>query len=136
MNALIAPILWILDRLRGLHQSRRRLQVMVHRGVFLGHGSPIYYFVKATNLSDSRDVEITHVWFATNPPVHLLIPERPLPSRLRPDETWEGWIDVSLLSHPNAERLCRVQLSTGTVVKSRLNSKVPQVGFVAGGGNR
>jgi len=79
-------VLEITDRLRAFQQARQRLRVLVHRG-FL-HGGPVpFYFVKVTNLSSARDVVITHVWFEAAPPVHLLLEERPLPKRLRPDET-------------------------------------------------
>jgi hypothetical protein len=94
------------------------------------------YFVKVTNLSRSREVEITHVWFEGEPPIHVLNPARPLPARLRLDETYETWMPASALRGVSAaERLGRVQLSTGKVVKARLNKRVPPVGFVAGSGS-
>ena len=79
-------VLEITDRLRAFQQARQRLRVLVHRG-FLQGGPVPFYFVKVTNLSSARDVVITHVWFEAAPPVHLLLEERPLPKRLRPDET-------------------------------------------------
>ena len=97
--------------------------------------SPKHYFMKVMNLSRSREIEITHVWFETKPPVHILNPDRPLPARLRLDETFETWIPVSFVSTAsNVERLGRVQLSNGKIVKSRLDKHVPPVGAVAGGG--
>jgi hypothetical protein len=96
-----------------------------------------YYFIKITNLSHNREIEITHVWFEVDPPVHLLLPERPLPARLRPDETWEGWVNAAALAKvPNVESLGRVRLANGKTVKSRRNKDVPPFGFVAGAGNR
>jgi AAA ATPase domain len=84
----------------------------------------------------SREIEITYLWFETNPPVHILNPDRPLPTRLRLDETFETWVPVAALPNvPNVERLGRVSLSNGKVVKSRLNSAVPPVGNVAGPGS-
>jgi hypothetical protein len=90
-----------------------------------------------TNLSRDRGVEVTHVWFDTEPPVHVLLAERPLPVRLRSDESWETWVEAGKLwdrpsvaspSHP--ETLARVRLSSGKVVKSRPNRHVPSMGFV------
>ena len=93
--------------------------------------------MKVTNLSRSREIEITHVWFETDPPVHVLNPDRPLPARLRLDETLETWISVSELPTAlNVERLGRIRLSSGKVVKSRLNKRVPPIGMVAGGGSK
>jgi hypothetical protein len=70
----------------------------VHRGYFQGGPFP-FYFVKVTNQSSARDVVITHVWFEAAPPVHLLLKERPLSKRLRPDETSEAWIPAADLAH-------------------------------------
>lgn len=103
----------------------------------MGQAPPYFYFVKVTNLSQSRDIEITHVWFATEPPVHLLLPERPLPARLRPDETWEGWVDAAAVAHASKiERAGRVRLASGKTVKSRPNKGVPPIGYIAGQGTR
>jgi hypothetical protein len=141
----LGPLLWILDRLQSFQQTRRRVRVLVHQAVFFSadpstgsvKGSAPHYFVKVTNLSPSREIEITHVWFDAKPPVHLLIPERPLPARLRPDATWEGWVNASALAHAsNIEQLGRVRLASGKVVKSRRNKDVPPVGYVAGPGTR
>jgi hypothetical protein len=130
----VGPALWLADRLRGLQQHRRRVRVLVHRAVFLPD-SREQYFMKVTNLSPSREVEITHAWFATQPPAHILNPDRPLPARLKLDQTFETWIAVSdVPAAANTERLGRVQLSTGKVMKSRPNKQVPPVGMVAGGG--
>jgi hypothetical protein len=129
-------ILWILDLFRSSQQSRRKVSVLVHQAKFVG-GSMPYYFVKVTNLSPTRETEITHVWFDTDPPVHLLSPDRPLPARLRPDETWEAWVEVaSLVGASNVERLARVRLPSGKVVTSRPNKNVPPIGYVAGSGSR
>ena len=133
----VGPTLWAIDGLRSLQQNRRRVRVLVHLGFFVGQAPPYFYFVKITNLSQGRDIEITHVWFATSPPVHLLLPERPLPARLRPDETWEGWADAAALAHAsNVERSGRVRLANGKTVKAKPNKDVPPVGYVAGKGTR
>jgi hypothetical protein len=96
-----------------------------------------YYFVKVVNLSRQRTIQITHVWFETNPRLDLLIPERPLPAWLRPDEEWEGWVNAAGLPHDQkVEWLGRVRLSSGKVIKSRLNKDVPPRGYVSGAGSR
>jgi hypothetical protein len=85
----------------------------------------------------SADVEITHIWFATQPPVHLLNPDRPLPTRLRPSETFETWVAAAQVPKVvGVERLGRVLLSHGKPIHSRLNKIVPPIGFVAGSGSR
>jgi len=54
-------------------------------------------FVKMTNLSPRRPITITHVWFATNPEVDVVNPDRPLPKTLGLDEQWEAWVPISTL---------------------------------------
>lgn len=139
----VAPVLWTLDQLRGLSQRRRRLKVLVHTAVMVGADgqptSPPCYFIKATNLSGEREVEITHIWFDSDPPLHVLNEHRPLPARLKLDETFETWVPVASVPGAGpgtAERLVRVKLSSGSVVKGRPNKTVPPVGHVAGGGTR
>jgi hypothetical protein len=122
---------WVADHLL----NRRRVSVLVHKGSWLPR-SESHYFVKVTNLSSKRDVEITHVWFEGDPPVYTVGTYRPLPQRLRPDETWEGWVKAIDLAHATEiERSARVRV-TGKrkVVESRRNEDVPPVGNVAGSG--
>ena len=89
------------------------------------------FFVNATNTTD-HDLELTHIWFSTEPATHVTQPARPLPKRLRPQETWETWIPVHNLP-PNtldqAQFLARGRLSTGDVVKSPPNDTVPGEGL-------
>ena len=133
----LGPLLWIIDSLRSLQQNRRRVGALVHLGFFVGQAPPYFYFMKVTNLSQSRDIEITHVWFAASPPVHLLMPERPLPARLRPDEAWEGWVNAEALAHTaEVERSGRVRLANGKTLRSRRNKDVPPIGYIAGQGTR
>jgi hypothetical protein len=109
---------------------------LVHRAIFLPE-SPEHYFVKVVNLSPSREIEITHIWFDTDPQVYIDNPARPLHARLRPDETFETWVPVAAVPDvPNVERLGRVRLSSGNTVKSQLNNDVPPVGSVAGPGSQ
>jgi hypothetical protein len=116
--------------------SERRVRVTVHRAFFVGRPSSPAYFVNVTNLSRDREVEVTHVWFDTQPRVHVLRPERPLPKRLRPDESWETWIECGNLPDAVNEypyQLARVRLSTGEVFSSVENVGVPEEGEVPGG---
>jgi hypothetical protein len=146
------------DRLRKYQQARRRVSVLVHEGVFgPGYGAtaltmsldntsvPVtgtggtpedsrYYFVKVTNRRD-RPIEITHAWF-TSAPRDLLMtfPPRPLPIRLAPDATWEGWVNAASLPGTPEEvaRSGRVRIAgKKRLVKSRPNGDVPEVGRVA-----
>ena len=118
-----------------LYGDRRRLRLTVHRA-FFSNTNRECYFVNATNLSKSRDVEITHVWFEGKRQVPILQVDRPLPKRLKPDETWETWIEVERLTPDvlaNVFILARARLSTGSIIKSKKNEDVPSTGTVPGG---
>jgi hypothetical protein len=150
--------LWVLDRVRAFHQTRRRVRVLVRDGFFM-HGigaSPLttppnvltsppatgyasgrqevvrYYFMKVTNLSADREIELTHAWF-TGAPGEMLLTRRPLSVRLAVDETWEGWLNAATLAHVrNVERSGRALIAgRRRPIKSRLNKGVPPVGYVA-----
>ena len=140
----LGSVLGIADRLLSVILKRRRVKVLVHEAVFLGQdpatgailGSEPHYFMKVTNISEGRDIEITHVWYEGNPQVSLLGHIRPLPARLRPDETWEDWVRVADVAHiPEVAQAGRVRLSNTKVVKSRPNKDVPPVGRIAGSGS-
>ena len=110
---------------------------MVHRAILLDNNTQCY-FINAMNLSRDREIEVTHVWFESNPPVHVLNPHRPLPKRLRPEESWETWVEVSHLNQYSDDEvytLARARLSTGKIVKSKQNRNVPPIGAVPGGPN-
>ena len=114
--------------------TRRRLRFTAHRAAFLTTGRQAFFFT-ATNLSTDREIELTHVWLASSPPIAALQPERPLPKRLKPDETWETWIYVESVPidlHERFVMLARARLSTGKVVPATLNSDVPPIGHVPG----
>lgn len=158
MTQSLGPLLSILGCLQDFLDNRQRVSVLVHQAFFMGEigATPLttppsllsslpvtgvggdialnrYYFVKVTNVSKGRDICITHVWFDGDPPVHLLMPERSLPARLRPDEIWEGWVNAAALAHiSNGERSGRVRLAGRTkTVRSRLDKDVPPRGYVA-----
>ena len=112
-----------------------KLRFTVHRAFFVPNG-PECFFLNATNLTAGSDLEVTHVWIATSPEVHVIQRDRPLPKRLKPQETWETWIRVDQV--PATERdtvfdLARARLSTGEIVRSRRNDGVPSYGTVPGG---
>lgn len=125
----------VLDLLTGALFGARRLRVRVHIARFLP-SDDMAVFVKVVNLSTSRDVEITHVWIASEPNVQILNVDRPLPVRIKPDETWETWFplrDTPAALIDKLFRLVRVQLSSGAIFKSKENKAVPEFGHVAGG---
>jgi hypothetical protein len=125
----------VLDPLGSLYGDRRIVRFTVHRAFFQRSGRECF-FLNVANLSRNREIEITHLWFETLPPIPALEPDRPLPKRLKPDESWETWIDVRRL--PEASRnlafqLGRLRLSSGTVIKSKKNRNCPPQGTVPGG---
>lgn len=118
----------------GANLLQRRLRLTVHIAYFLYNGAECC-FINATNLS-LRDVEITHIWFECEPQIHVFQRDRPLPKRLKPDETWETWLRVDRLpSHiyQNPHKLARARLSTGKIIESQKNDNVPPQGLVPGG---
>jgi hypothetical protein len=118
--------LWFLDRVRVVHQQRRRVRVRVHSAYFVDGEVP-YLFINVVNLSHDREVEVTHVWFDIDPRVDVLLTERP-------DESWEAWVEAAKVAHVSSpETRARVRLSSDRVIKSRRNRDVPPVGFVPGG---
>jgi hypothetical protein len=115
--------------------GRRRLRLTVHRAFFTASDQECF-FVNVTNVSKDREVEITHVWFDCTPQISALQIDRQLPKRLKPDETWETWIDVDRIPtelHDIAFTLARARLSTGKIIKSTRNANVPHEGMVPGG---
>lgn len=116
--------------------DRRKVRVQVHRAIF--DSGLECFFVNVTNLSKTREVEITHVWFGCSPPVYVEQATRPLPKRLKNDESWETWLPVDrmpprLRATAQVYSLARVRLSSGKVIKSRENIKVIGAGVVPGG---
>jgi hypothetical protein len=112
----------------------RRVRVTVHLGYISGQPQK-FAFVNVANLSPSREVEVGAVWFEGQPNVPVLNQDRPLPRRLRPDESWETFIEVSKLRNIPASRLyqsARVRLSNGAVKRSQQNKSVAPAGDVPG----
>jgi hypothetical protein len=93
-------------------------------------------FINATNILFEWDLEITHVWFATDPEVHVINPGRPLPRRLKPQETWKTYVRAAAIPPAALQQvytLARARLSTGEIIKSIENIGVPSCGTVPGG---
>jgi hypothetical protein len=135
LSTIIGWILTPLEWARSAYIQRRRLRLTVHRAFFVATELECF-FINATNLSRDREVELTHIWFDTQPSIPVLNPQRPLPRRLRPDETWETWLPVAALPntlHDQVFTLARARLSTGSVIRSRENRNVPEAGTVPGG---
>lgn len=114
-------------------ESRRSVSCTVHLGYLDDRKQ--YAFIQVVNRSPKKDVEITHVWFATHPRVNVHNPGRPLPRRLKPDEPWETWIEVAKL--PNGQRdtcfdKAVVRLSSGKQIRSTRAGGIPPTGHVAG----
>ena len=116
---------------------RRKVRFTVHRAFFLAVGVECY-FLNVTNVSSTKEIEVTHLYFQdiNNRQIPVIQKDRPLPKRLKPDETWETWIRVELIPQSLRTvpfRRARLRLSTGKVIKSRINKNVPQTGEVPGG---
>jgi hypothetical protein len=115
-----------------------KLRLTVHSAYFAATGTQCF-FVNATNISLQWDLEITHVWFATNPEVYVTNPDRPLPRRLKPQESWETWVRTTAIPRAALEQtytLARARLSTGEIIESIENIGVPKYGTVPGGDYR
>lgn len=125
----------VVGGLGALFLERRRVRVTIHKAHFT-KSKVEAYFINVTNLSKTREVEITHVWFSCVPRVYALPRDRPLPKRLKVDETWSTWIELDELPewvHLEPWGYGRVRLSTGKVMRSVENKHVPSLGSVAGG---
>jgi hypothetical protein len=124
-----------LDVLLAAFGRVRRVRVLVHSAWHVSLGEPCF-FVNVTNLSSNRDVEITHVWVESAPNIPVLNGDRPLPRRLKPDESWETWLSFAQVPSAlllRADTCFRVRLSTGRLVHSKANTEVPPIGEIPGG---
>jgi hypothetical protein len=135
MELSLGLVTWIPQRLWETFTGRRQCTLTVHEARFTATGRACY-FLNITNLSRNREVEVTHVWFATDPEVHVSPPDRPLPKRLKPDEPWETWVERERLPTflgASVFTLGRARLSTGHVIKSRKGKGIPSQGAIPGG---
>jgi hypothetical protein len=114
--------------------DRKRARLLVHRA-YLAHNGSDSFFLDVTNHSRTREIEVTHVWFDTKPQIAVLNPERPLPVRLKPEQSWQTWIAANQIPaslQAAMYDLGRARLSTGRILKSRPNQDVPEAGSVPG----
>ena len=117
------------------------VRVRSHHAAFTGPAElsgEACYFITVTNLSLSRDIELTHAWFeAPSGQVAAIHPRRPLPVRLQPQQIWETWVSQDALFQAGArsdiEGLSRVRLSDGRIVHGKRDPHVPHQGSVPGG---
>jgi serine/threonine protein kinase len=119
----------------GLGTADHPVRVAAHLAVFVGSSRPAL-FINVTNLSPTLEREVTHVWLEADRQVHVTNARRPLPKRLRPQESWETWIEFWQLppawaAAPSFERV-RVRLSTGEEISGVRNTSVPERGFIPG----
>jgi hypothetical protein len=98
------------------------------------HGQTESIFITVTNASHDRDIEVTHVWLDTTPPLH--IHDRALPVRLKHSARWETAVPISDLpvGTTDVELLARCQITPDDkIIKSRPRKNVLPVGTVPRG---
>jgi len=125
----------ILERVFGAFSDRRKVRFTVHRGFFISGGKECF-FLNLSNLSRNREIEITHVYLECGEQIQALHRDRLLPKRLRPDESWETWVEVERVPSSlqgTAYTLGRARLSSGKILKSVENKNVPSAGTIPGG---
>jgi serine/threonine protein kinase len=110
------------------------IRVLAHWAVLL-NTHDVALFINVTNIS-AGDIEVTHIWIESKPKIHILNDKRPLPKRLKPQETWETWVVAwelpeELVNNQTCS-LIRARISTGVVVHSKENKDVPSEGYVPG----
>jgi len=112
------------------------IRVTVHLAVFAQTGTRCC-FINVTNICRDSDMELTHVWIESKPQVFSHNPDRQLPKRLRPYESWETWVTLDELNPEmtatDVFQAARVRVSTGEVVSSVRNKTVPPAEDVPGG---
>lgn len=112
-------LLWkLLDLLLMSAGGPKRASVGVHEAP-LAQGAAECFFINVTNTSPTKDIELTHVWLKTAPEIHIANHARPLPKRLRPDESWETWLPaVAVPKHQRGSiaHMARVRISTGKIL--------------------
>ena len=125
----------IAERVWSAFGDRRKIRFTIHRGFFI-HSGKECFFLNVSNLSRNREIEITHLYLDCGEQIHALQPNRLLPRRLKPDESWETWVEVERVPGSLREiayTLGRARLSSGKILKSVENKNVPSAGTVAGG---
>lgn len=106
---------------------REAVRVQVDFASLAPTGAPCWS-IHVTNVWPHAEVELTHVWIETRPEIHVHNPDRQLPRRLRPQETFETWVPVDELLQTGIGgsalyQAARVRLATGEVVASAYDSR-------------
>jgi serine/threonine protein kinase len=112
------------------------VRLAVHIAAFFA-STRVALFINATNLSPTLEREVTHIWVEAEPRIHVMNDKRPLPKRLKPQETWETWIALQelppqLLLEDRLHTHVRARLSTGEIISADINESVPEEGFIPG----
>jgi serine/threonine protein kinase len=120
----------------GTREPEPPVRLTVHLTTFYG-STRLALFINATNLSQTLEREVTHVWVEADPRIHVMNDKRPLPKRLKPQETWETWITLrdlplQMLLPGQLHTHVRARLSTGEIISAVLNENVPEEGFIPG----
>jgi hypothetical protein len=123
---------WLVDFLDRRRQRRVETHLRVHRAWLASPEQGECYFLNVQNASPEREVTVTHVWIASEPPVEAMAKE--LPARIKPGDQWETWIPVDRVpaTAESVERLGRAQLGDDNVLKSVPRTEVPSAGYVPG----
>lgn len=138
----VGPSVTIAKWARERHQARRKVGLTVHRGFEVvgvnAAGQPVTgkenYYVGVVNASHEREIEVTHAWIDTDPPLHIFDPD--LPKRLKHSARFEMAVPVDRVVGDPAlvPWLARVQLSPDDrIVKSKPRENVPDFGVVPRG---
>jgi hypothetical protein len=118
-----------------LYYDQRQVQFTVHKATIVNNGKECIC-LNVTNLSPSREIEVTHIWFIHKPEIYIEQSGRILPKRLKPYESWETWMEVDSLPADIVKRPYRkakICLSNNQEIRSRRKFKVQGRGVVPGG---
>lgn len=123
---------WLTDKILQALDARAKVKVLVHEAYFLdGQNKEPHYFVKIANCSSETMFTITHIWVKDGKK-EIEIMSRLLPHKLEKSDIWETWFQKNIINDQNnVFNNVRVVLSNGIVYKSRKNTKVRPVGFIA-----
>lgn len=127
-------VTWLIDFVDRLRQRRVAVGLRIHAATF--QAAPergVCFFLNVQNGSPEREVTVTHVWIASEPPVPATA--KRLPVRIRPGAQWETWIPAASVptGTTNIERLGRAQLGDDRVLESVPRTNVPATGYVPDG---
>jgi hypothetical protein len=111
---------------------RTRAQVTVDRG-WRWNPPRKCYFVIVKNLSIRQDIEVREIWLRTDSSAKIVEGERPLPTKLQPNETLRMWINVDEITAMAGDKVATavtVRLGNGHNLRGRMASDVPLSGNV------